>query len=139
MEPVAPTDRLRHMIATAESYAAILSQRLASERTALAARWLQRLKDLLPVDVNEVFPSERLLDHIPTLIEEIATYLRAPAEDEIAANTAVMDKARELGALRHEQRASVHQLLREYEFLSDILEGFVVDETQAAGSLAHVG
>jgi hypothetical protein len=34
-----------------------------------------------------VFPSEQLLDHIPTLIREIAVYLRAPADEEIAANT----------------------------------------------------
>jgi signal transduction histidine kinase len=121
------------MIATAESYAAILSERLASERTELASRWLLRLKSFLPVEINEVFPSERLLDHIPALIQEIARYLRAPVEDEIAANTAVMEKARELGALRHEQRASVHQLLREYEFLSDILESFVIEETKRLG------
>jgi signal transduction histidine kinase len=74
-----------------------------------------------------------LLDHIPTLIGEIAVYLRAPAEEEIAANTVVIEKARELGSLRHEQRASVHQLLREYEILADILEAFVVEETQRLG------
>ena len=48
-----------------------------------------------------MFPSEQLLDHIPSLVDEIAGYLAAPAEEEIAANAAVMDKARELGLLRH--------------------------------------
>ena len=113
----------RHkMIATTESYAEILSQRLSMERVELATRWLERLKELLTVEPNEVFPSDRLLDHIPTLIAEIAAYLRAPADEEIAANTAVMDKARELGTLRHAQQASVHQLLREYEILGELLE-----------------
>ena len=60
-------------------------------------------------------------------------YLRAPADEEIAANTIVIEKARELGRLRHGQRASVHQLLREYEILADILETFVVDETTRLG------
>jgi signal transduction histidine kinase len=35
--------------------------------------------------------------------------------------------------LRHEQHASVHQLLREYEILADILETFVVEETERLG------
>ena len=69
---------------------------------------MTRLHDVLTVKPNEVFPSDYLLDHIPSLICEIAVYLRAPADEEIAANAAVIDKARELGTLRHEQKASVH-------------------------------
>jgi signal transduction histidine kinase len=114
----------------AESYAAIVSQRIASERLTLAGQWLGRLKELLTVGVNDVFPSDQLLDHIPVLITEIAASLRAPAEEEIAANAAVIDKARELGLLRHAQQASVHQLLREYETLGEILESFVIEETE---------
>jgi signal transduction histidine kinase len=119
--------------ATAEHFAAIVSLRVEAERHRLAGLWLGRLNELLTVDVNDVFPSERLLDHIPTLIGEIAAYLRAPADEEIAANTVVIEKARELGSLRHEQRASVHQLLREYEILAEILEMFVVEETERLG------
>ena len=119
--------------ATAEDFAGIVSQRVEAERQALAGTWLHRLNELLTVDPNDVFPSEQLLDHIPTLIREIAAYLRAPAAEEIAANTVVIEKARELGRLRHAQRASVHQLLREYEILADILEAFVVDETKRLG------
>lgn len=119
--------------ATAEDYASIVSQRVAAERHALAGEWLRRLTELLPVQPNEVFPSHQLLDHIPTLIGQIAACLRAPADEEIAANTLMIDKARELGILRHEQEASVHQLLREYEILADILETFVVAETERLG------
>ena len=114
----------------ADNYATVLSQRVHAERLVLAGRWLEQLRALLTVDANEVFPSDQLLDHIPVLIAEIAAYLRAHAEEEIAANAAVIDKARELGALRHEQKASVHQLLREYEILGEILENFLVDETK---------
>ncbi len=113
-----------------ENYAVLLSERVAAERETLASRWLERLTGMLVVDENDVFPSDRLLDHIPVLIAEIAAYLRAPADEEIAANAAVIDKARELGLLRHEQRASVHQLLREYELLGELLEGFVTEETE---------
>ncbi|HMJ86616.1 MAG TPA: HAMP domain-containing sensor histidine kinase [Vicinamibacterales bacterium] len=121
------------MLTTAESYAAIVAQRVTMERLTLAEQWLGRLRELLTVELNDVFPSDQLLDHIPLLIANIATYLRAPADEEIAANAAVIDKARELGLLRHEQKASVHQLLREYEVLEEILEAFVSAETQRLG------
>lgn len=119
--------------AAAEDFAGIVSLRLAAERLTLARRWLDRLNALLSVGPNEIFPSEQLLDHIPTLIGDIAAYLRAPEHEEIAANAAVIEKARELGVLRHQQQASIHQLLREYEILGEILEQFVVEETERTG------
>jgi signal transduction histidine kinase len=121
------------MPTTGESYAAIVAQRVTTERFTLAEQWLGRLRELMTVELNDVFPSDQLLDHIPLLIADVATYLRAPADEEIAANAAVIDKARELGLLRHEQKASVHQLLREYEVLGEILEAFVSTETQRLG------
>jgi K+-sensing histidine kinase KdpD len=110
-----------------------MAQRVASESRALAGAWLARLKEILTVAANEVFASDQLLDHIPSLVEEIAAYLSAPTDNEIAANAAVMEKARELGVLRHTQHASVHQLLHEYEILGDILEVFLIDETERLG------
>lgn len=110
-------------------FAEAIADRIAAEHATLAARWFSRLRDLLPVDAEEVFPSDQLLDHIPTLIVDIGEYLRAPEEQAIAANTTVVEKARELGALRHQQRASLHQVLREYQLLGAILVRFVQDET----------
>jgi signal transduction histidine kinase len=118
---------------TTDDYAGIVSQLVLSERVPIANAWLARLRQLLTVQPNEVFPSNDLLDHIPSLITEIAAYLRAPEEEEIAANAAVIDKARELGILRHEQKASIHQVLREYEILGELLESFVVTETERLG------
>jgi signal transduction histidine kinase len=88
------------------------------------------------VPTDEVFPSTALLDHIPALILEIAGYLAHAEADEFAGNTFVLDKARELGELRYEQRASVHQLLREYRVLAAILVTFVEEETGHSESLA---
>ena len=116
---------------TLDTYARIVARALASERAAIAEQWLMRLNAILDVAAVEVFPSGDLLDHIPALIDDIAEYLRAPEHEEIAANAAVIDKARELGLLRYEQKASVHQLLREYEILGEILEGFVADLTRS--------
>jgi signal transduction histidine kinase len=117
------------MTSVTADYASVIAHRMAAERLTLSARWLARLRELLPVAANEVFPSEQLLDHIPLIVDQIAEYLSAPAEEEIAANAAVMDKARELGLLRHAQRATAHQLLHEYEILGEILEAFLVEET----------
>lgn len=109
------------------------SSRLSTDHAVLARLWLERLDQLLTVEKRDVFPTHQLLDHIPDLLKEIAAYLRAPADQEIAANTAVMSKAAELGLLRFDQRASVHQLLREYQILSEILEAFFAREAAALG------
>lgn len=119
---------------TANDYSSVIAARMAVERLTIAGRWLERLRELLTIGANEVFPSEQLLDHIPSLVEEISGYLAAPADMEIAANAAVMEKARELGQLRHKQRATAHQLLHEYEILGEILETFLVEETDRLGS-----
>lgn len=113
----------------------LIAERMRAEHRTLAGRWLDRLVDLLPVDARDVFPTESLLDHVPALIVEISTYLRQPAYDAIAANTAILDKARELGALRHDQRASLHQVLREYQVLSGILVTFVLEEMERLSSV----
>jgi signal transduction histidine kinase len=108
----------------------LIAERMRAEHRTLAARWFERLLSLLPVDARDVFPTDSLLDHVPALILEIATYLRQPEQGAIAANTAILDKARELGELRHGQRASLHQVLREYQVLSGVLVTFVLEEME---------
>jgi signal transduction histidine kinase len=114
-----------------EAYPDQIARLLFDERFALSQQWLARLHEILDVRLNEVFPTDQLLDHIPALIGDMATYLRAPGEEEIAANAAVIGKAQELGLLRYDQKASVHQLLREYEILGELLEVFVANATAA--------
>lgn len=111
-------------------FGGVIADRIRAEHVTLAARWLDRLRALIPVEASAVFPSEALLDHIPMLIREIATYLAVPENEAVAANTAVISKAQELGRLRHEQQASVHQLLSEYRLLGGILSTFVQEEVE---------
>ena len=115
--------------ASTTTYASLIAQAILADRFTIAARWLARLNEILEVEPAQVFPSDQLLDHIPTLIAEVAGYLHSPNAEEIAANTAVIEKARELGLLRHAQKASVHQLLREYQILGEILEDFIARQT----------
>ena len=115
----------------AAPYALAIGESLQRSHYDLATRWLERLVAILPVDPHAIFSSDLLLDHIPALIQEVGKYVAAPADEDIAAKAMVVDKARELGQLRHRQQASVHQVLREYDLLGDILEQFVTDETRA--------
>jgi signal transduction histidine kinase len=121
-------------------YAEVLAARIADQSQVLSERWLAELAALLTVDTNSIFPTGHLLDHIPLLIRQIAGYLQAPADEAIAANTSVIEKAQELGQLRHRQQASVHQILREYDILAAVLENFVTDETSRlpVGTVAAV-
>ncbi len=118
---------------TSTNFADAIAAQLRAQSRGLAQRWLERLVVLLPVEVIEIFPSDQLLDHIPTLITELAEYLRVPEDQAIQGNSAVVSKAMELGELRHGQRASVHQLLREYQLLGNILAAFVQEETERLG------
>ena len=128
----------------------MIAARLRQVARPLAMRWLERLNDILSVEPNDIFPTDDLLDHIPQLIEQIAAYVEAPELEELAANSGVVSKARELGLLRHAQQASVHQLLREYHLLGAIIETFMqeemtrldgapdpVDVLQASARVAH--
>jgi signal transduction histidine kinase len=110
-----------------------LASRLADQRVALAATWLEQLDRMLPVDARDVFPTPTLLDHIPDLIAHIALYVQAPDAEELDANAAMMQKATELGLLRFDQRASVSQLLREYHVFSEILDRFLAVEAAELG------
>ena len=111
----------------------LIAERMRAAHRALAMRWFERLVDVLPVEAREVFPTESLLDHVPALILEISAYLRHPEDGAIVANTAILEKAGELGALRHAQRASLHQVLREYQLLGGVLVTFVVEEMERLG------
>ena len=122
------------MVTTAD-FGDVIAERMLVEHEGLAARWFERLVDLLPVDERNVFPSNSLLDHVPALIREISASLRQGGDAVIAANTSILDKARELGALRHQQRASLHQVLREYQILGGVLVQFVLEEVERLTSV----
>lgn len=109
-----------------------LASRLHRESRRIGYQWLERLDAFLSVERPNVFPTRQLLDHIPELIEEIALYVGQGSDEDIAANSAVMRKAAELGQLRYVQRASVDQLFREHRILAALLADFVEGEVAAS-------
>ena len=124
----AQTVEVSCMITTGFSEA--IADRIAAEHALLAARWFARLRDLLPVGANEVFPSDSLLDHIPSLIVDIsALSARRPRTKRLPPIRLSSKRPASSARLRHQQRASLHQVLREYQLLGGILLRFVEDES----------
>lgn len=107
-----------------------LARRLRDQREELTRRWLDRIAARVDLPVNEVFPTDELLDHVPLLMDRIADYLNDPA-DEITADAPVMGKAIELGELRYQQGFDAHQILKEYELLGGVLFAFLAREAEA--------
>jgi signal transduction histidine kinase len=112
----------------------LIAQQIKRSHNEIAQRWLQRLEAILPVDAGEIFPTDEILDHIPGLIHEIADHVGAG--EDLVANTMAFAKARELGELRFSQKASVHQLLREYRILGGVLGSFVQEQFALAPAAA---
>jgi signal transduction histidine kinase len=109
-------------------FASAIARRIEDSRQVLASRWLEELKRVVPVAENEIFPGDELLGQIPALIQELASFLKAPAEEAIAANDVLTARATELGHLRHAQHASLHQVLQEYRALRATVTTFIKEE-----------
>ena len=114
--------------AIAPDFSTAIALRIEESRQLLAERWLEELKRLVPVAENEIFPGDELLGQIPALIQEVASFLKAPAEGTIAANAVIIARATELGHLRHAQNGSLQQVLREYRALRETLTRFIKEE-----------
>lgn len=99
----------------------------------LTARWLERISARVAVDANKIFPSEGLLDHVPILIDGVAVYVADPGAV-VSADMAVVDKARELGALRYSQGFDQYEILKEFEIFGGILLSFVGEVAEEAES-----
>lgn len=107
--------------------AAPMAARMRESRELITRRWLDRIAARVSIEPRRIFPSEELLDHVPLLIDGIAAYLEEPAND-IAADPPVIDKAMELGELRHAQGFDAYEILKEYELLGMILFAFISEE-----------
>src|SRR5688500_11108389 len=112
--------------------ASLLADRLRDSKRDLVGRWLERIQARVTLNAMDVFPSESLLNHVPLLIEGIATYLESPGSD-IDSEDPVGPKAMELGALRHEQGFDAYEILKELEILGGIVFSFLDDVAEEPG------
>lgn len=105
--------------------AGALANRLRDAREDLTRQWLERINDRVSIVPDKIFPSEDLLDHVPLLIDGVASYIENPGA-EISTDAPVVAKAMELGALRHQQGFDAYEILKEYEILGGILFTFFI-------------
>jgi signal transduction histidine kinase len=104
--------------------AAVLADRLREARSELTQRWLERISERVAIEASRVFPSDDLLDHMPILVDGIADFVAQPSMS-IAGDSSVVDRARELGALRHGQGFDEYEILKEFEIFGSILFAFM--------------
>ncbi len=104
--------------------ASVMAARLREARTELTTRWLDRISERVSIDPERIFPTEELLDHAPRLVDGVADYIENPASA-VGADTDVISRARELGALRHSQGFDEFEILKEYEIFGGILFTFL--------------
>lgn len=110
--------------------APILAERMREARVDLINRWLTRISERVELDPNSVFPSEELLDHVPVLVDGIASCIENPSLA-IGADAPVIAKAMELGALRHSQGFDEYQILKEFEILGGVMFAFLTRTVRA--------
>jgi signal transduction histidine kinase len=112
--------------------AGAVAKQLRAEREQLTTRWLERIAARVNLDIERVFPTAELIDHVPVLLDGIADYLEDPG-DEISADMLVVAKAMELGELRFEQGFDATEILKEYEILGGILFSFATNAVETHG------
>src|SRR5690606_21309134 len=100
--------------------ATVMAGRLREASTELTRRWLDRISERVSITPERIFPTEELLDHAPMLVEGVADYIEDPTRA-VGADTDVISKARELGALRYAQGFDEFEILREFEIFGGIL------------------
>lgn len=98
----------------------IVAATLRAERESIVQRWLERISARVTISLNDVFPTDDLLNHVPILLDGIADFLEHP-EGELNTTVPVTAKAMELGALRHSQGFDAYQILKEHEILANIV------------------
>jgi signal transduction histidine kinase len=106
--------------------AAELAGRLRESKNEIVTRWLERISARVEIEQNKIFPGDDLLNHVPILIEGLASYLERP-ERGLDAEIPISAKAMELGALRHAQGFDAYEILKENELLGAIFFTFLAE------------
>jgi len=111
-------------------YRVYIAKALQQSSVEVSDLWLASLKNVVNEDTRDIFPTAAYLDHIPEMIKEVGITLESDDDQIALTNSLINRKAEQLGTLRHQQKASVNQLLREYDLLSEVLEKFVLTKTK---------
>lgn len=109
-----------------------LANLLRDSKNELVSRWLERISARVSISADKIFPTDDLLNHVPLLIEGIASFLERPGDPDDG--TPMSAKAMELGALRHAQGFDAYQILKEYEILGGVIFSFLGEAIDDVGA-----
>jgi len=115
-----------------------VARSIQAQSRQIAETWLSKLVPVVQEELADIFPTVEYLDHIPTMIEEIGTIVGSGNSNLALVNSVISRKALQLGALRHQQKASISQLLREYDILAIILEEHLSQATDTYDGVVDV-
>ena len=115
------------MPASAPSSLPAIAAALASRSGELARLWLEAVAARLEAPPRRGFPSESLLDPMPSVVRWV---VRAPGED-VALPDEVTEALRRLVSLRRDQHALLEEILMEVGLLEDVLFAALQDEVPA--------
>lgn len=115
------------MTPSAPSSLPAISAALASRSEELARGWIEAMEASLGAQPRRVFPSEDLLDHMPSVVRWV---VRAPGEA-VALPVEVTAALQRLVRLRREQHALLEELLMELGQLEDLLFDTLQEEVMA--------
>lgn len=105
------------------------AERLEARRSELAQAWLERLSRRLRIRPRRVFPTERLLNHIPHVIAGVARNL-AEGHGTFPADELVRDITTMTG-LRLDQGFDLQELVYEYRILGRLLFDTLEEERRS--------
>ncbi len=105
---------------------------MRKDSTELTRLWIERLQAHVGVDVEPLIPAETLLEHGPSLLDGIASFVEHPV-DTIAPDLPVVVAAAPLAELRPLHGAGGDAILKEYELLGSMLYEFALQVSQQEG------
>lgn len=103
----------------------VISEKIKEASRKIVLEWLNVIKKNYQIEEHDVFPTDDLLDGVPTMIDGIAKVVQDSTNiSQFDPGGSVYIKAQELGELRESQGFKVDQVINEYIFLKEILLNF---------------
>lgn len=101
------------------------AKKICKHNKEIVTLWLKTLQKTLKIDADEVFPTDSLLNGVPTLLDGVAEVVNDKrAISNFEPGREIYNKAKELGELRESQGFKVDQVINEYCLLKEIILNF---------------
>ena len=97
-----------------------LGERIREDATKLTRLWVAELHRQLPDAPQDLLPSEAILNHIPDILDRVASFVAEPGGPMLEA--LVVEDLGRLADIRRRQGYGLQELLREHHIFSEIIQ-----------------